>query len=162
MSDTEPTLTSHRDRIHFQRNQANEIIKKVSAGDRHLHDLSGWGERRPLNHVESFLPTFHGKELTTIVSSLPTHSRIWDLGSGDAAIALSELVAKYPDMHLQGTGVTLPLERENLNHPENVDVKRMDVDEFLKKFDSAQRPDLIYTVQMLRWSPSMVNDKICL
>lgn len=161
-ADTPIELDSHAARISYQRKNAWAVA--LASGDgKHLGDtqgeLRGWRELRHLKEVNRNLlyfsdGTFHGKSFTEIVDSLPPHSRIWDLGSGDGAVALSELISQYPDKHFQGTGVTLPLPRENLSHPDNVAINRIDVDEFLRTFDRSQRPNLIWAYQMMQWIPN--------
>src|SRR5579871_6486189 len=94
--------------------------------------MISWDEERTLEMVLQALPTFHGRSLTEVVAEFPTPI-VWDLGSGDMAVALSELIAQNPNA--RGTGVTLPLERENLTPPKNVTIVRDDVDHFLTHFD---------------------------
>lgn len=139
----------------------NQRLAKISAaakgaqgalrtrGERPRGRKDWWTEWRNLDDVESLLPTFHGKNLREIVGGLSREPRprVWDLGSGDSAIALSGLVNEFP--HIEGIGVTMPIVRGNLNHPDNVNVVRQDVDEFLETFDRNERPDLIYMSRLL-------------
>lgn len=154
MSDTEPAPLSMADRFRKQNEAARETVTPF-AKDAHLDENpnGSWVELRHLSRVITDLPKFHKQSLTDIIGNLLPKSIVWDLGSGDRAVALSELVAQYPDHHLKGIGVTLPVERENLQHPDNVDVVRMDVDEYLRTFDRSQRPNLIYISKLLRWVP---------
>lgn len=126
-----------------------------------------WDETRPLSVVVDTLPKFKGKTLTELIEERigekPDEKiRVWDLGSGDRAVALSELVTQYPA--IEGIGVTLPVRRTKRNHPNNVTVIRQDIDEYLKKFlglerqreeagQETTRPDFIYMSKLLRWVP---------
>lgn len=152
MVENKPHGVSSADRFRKQSGIMNDQVAHFSEGA-HLGSIGAWNEIRTLDEVNNNLPKFHEKSLTQLVKTLPPHSRIWDLGSGDRAIALSELVSSYPELHLQGVGVTLPLERENIDHPDNVAIVRMDVEEYLRTYDRSERPDIIYMSRLLEWVP---------
>lgn len=116
----------------------------------------GWIEERPLDSVVRDLPSYRGQDLTQLVEALPSDQRrVLDLGSGDNAVALSQLAGMFDDGSLRGTGVTLPLaDRNGVNTPSNVNVVRADVDDYLRsvaQLPESERPMVIYSEKMFRW-----------
>jgi len=125
-----------------------------SALDAHRDVPGSWRENRTLDEVLNDLPTYQGDTLTTVMRALrPERRTVLDLGSGDNAVALSQLVESF-DGSIRGAGVTLPLDRADASHPSNVAVIREDVNEFLRGLanqpDEA-RPSIMYSVKMFRW-----------
>ncbi|MEN8253737.1 MAG: methyltransferase domain-containing protein [Patescibacteria group bacterium] len=115
--------------------------------DAHLDDdMSHWNERGNLERAIENLPT-HGSQGLLEIASEKKGQKTLDLGSGDNAVALSELVELTG---VEGTGVTLPLEREGVQHPDNVTVVRKDVREFLRS-SQPNTYGIIYSVQAWRY-----------
>lgn len=122
----------------------------------HNDRVGSWVENRHLSEVLEDLPKYQGRGLLDLLRSLPRRYRnVVDLGSGDNAVALSELVSTRPRIDgLTAVGVTLPLDRKDLKRPpKGVKVIRQDVDEFLHSINTGKgkKPNVIFAEKTLRW-----------
>jgi SAM-dependent methyltransferase len=143
MPDNEPNPKSISQRFRQQSESFNKVATYLSI-DAHLPEgkLGSWFENRNLQTYLDNLPTFSGLSFVDVLRE-KKKSRLLDIGCGDRAVAISELVDKYPEMHIEATGLTLPLKRTNFKNPFNVNVVRQDAQDFFRTKGKSQKFDVI-------------------